>query len=251
MSALRKLVRRLIPLAARQALAHARRRWHDVRHGVRLSEARGETDLSGFTLHVELSQAVMPGAMLENKLANLARGAQRINLALLAPRQTWSFWRYVRRPSERNGFVAGRNLVNGQLTRQIGGGLCQLSSLAYHLGLLSGLVVVERHPHSIDIYREHERFTPLGADATVVWGFKDLRLSNPHGVDVLLECYVQEQRLIGRVYARGPLPNYDIDFVREQIGANQVVVDTVVNRRQHTRTRYEQQPGLSLEASGA
>lgn len=251
MSALRRLLRRLVPLAARQALAHARRRWRDARNGVSLSDARAETTPGGFVLHVELSQAVMPGAMLENKLANLARGAQRINLALLAPRQTWSFWRYVREPSEGNGFVAGRNLVNGQLSRQIGGGLCQLSSLAYHLGMLSGLDIVERHAHSIDIYHEHERFTPLGADATVVWGFKDLRLSNPHAVDVLIECYVQDQRLVGRVYARGPLPKYDIAFLREAIGPGRVAVDTMVNQRRHTRTLYEQRPGLSLQATSA
>ncbi|MET3130481.1 vancomycin resistance protein VanW [Oxalobacteraceae bacterium GrIS 1.11] len=251
MSVLRQWLRLAIPLSTRQALAHARRRWRDLNQGIAWSERHAD-DVAGsgsaYILQAELSQAIMPSALFDNKLANLAHGARRMNRSLIGPRQTWSFWRYVQEPSERMGFVVGRNLVNGQLTRQVGGGLCQLSSLIYHLGLLSGLTITERHPHSIDIYQEHERFTPLGADATVVWGFKDLRLTNPHAVEVMLECFVQEHRLIGRVYARAPLPACELDFIREQVDASHVLVHTMVNQQRYQQTLYEQKQGLALQA---
>ena len=248
MSRVRGWVRRAVPLSWRQAVAHTLRRWRDFRHGIHLPEIRRDIDSSGFALQVEISQPVMAGALFENKLLNLMLGAKRVNRSWIAPGKTWSFWRHVRKPSQGNGYVPGRNLVSGQLQRQIGGGLCQLSSLIYHLGLQAGLTVSERHAHSIDIYREHERFTPLGSDATVVWGHKDLRLINPHDSDVVLECFLHGHTLTGRVFARGPLHANRVDFRREQLEGDHVAVHTLVNEVPHTRTVYVQRQGLGLQA---
>ncbi|HSD37302.1 MAG TPA: VanW family protein [Rhodocyclaceae bacterium] len=249
MSQFRLWLRRVLPLSLRQAVSQMRRRMRDARNGVRLSAVHSDANLNAWVLQAELRQPIMAGVLFANKLANLRHGAQCVNRAQIAPGETWSFWRYVNKPSARNGFVPGRNLVNGQLVGQVGGGLCQLSSLIYHLGLLAGLNVVERHPHSIDIYHEHERFTPLGADATVVWGAKDLRLMNPHDVEVILECVVQEHFLVGRAYARSKLPDYDVSFVRKQLDARHAIVDTLVNARQHTQTSYRQEQGMGLQRS--
>ncbi|MES3020416.1 MAG: VanW family protein [Pseudomonadota bacterium] len=240
MTFVRRLLRQALPLAARQTLAHAMRHWRDSRRGVVLSHAHSAADLHGYTLQVELVQPVRPGALLENKLRNLARGASAIDLSIVAPGQVWSFWRYVSEPNARNGYVHGRNLVNGQLTRQFGGGLCQLSSMLYHLGLLAGLRMDERHPHSIDIYQEHERFTPLGADATVVWGFKDLRMVNPHAIDIVFRCRLEGHSLKGYVYAKGLLPKIELNFAREQLEPGRVLVHTLVNQQPHTKTIYVQ-----------
>ena len=248
MSSLRTWARRLIPLAIRQNLAQWRRRWRDYRQGMQFEVCHSQQQRAGYRLLAEIRQPIMPSALFENKLANLQQGASRIHRAVLMPRQVWSFWRYVGKPVQGNGFVVGRNLVDGQLTRQVGGGLCQLSSMLYHLGLCSGLSIVERHPHSIDIYQEHERFTPLGADATVVWGFKDLRMRNLHAVEVMLECEVDGHFLIGRAFADGALPQLEVAFERQQLDARQVLVHTLVNRQPHTQTRYEQQQGMALQA---
>ena len=245
---IRGWMRRALPLSWRQAAAHTLRRWRDFRNDLHLPEARRDVHSGGFTLQFEISQPVMGGTLFENKLLNLTVGAQRVNRSCIAPGQTWSFWRHVRQPSLRNGYVPGRNLVAGQLQRQIGGGLCQLSSLVYQLGLRAGLTISERHAHSIDIYREHERFTPLGSDATVVWGYKDLRLTNPHPTDVVLECFVDGHTLTGRVYACSPLPDHELVFVREQLGADRVAVQTLVNQVPHTRTVYVQRQGLNVQA---
>lgn len=250
MNPLRAWIRRAIPLKSRQSVAHVFRRLRDFRKGMRLSVVRGDAVPVGYTVHAEITQPIMPGLMFENKLSNLTHGARLVDLSLIAPGQTWSFWRHVRKPSEANGFAVGRNLVDGRLTPQVGGGLCQLSSLMYHLGLLAGLDITERHAHSIDIYHEHERFTPLGADATVVWGFKDLRMANPHGFEVMFECSVQGHFLKGKVSARGKLPDYDVAFIREQIDAQCVWVNATVNKLQHTRTLYRQKQGMGLSGSG-
>ena len=248
MSHVRTWIRNTVPLTVRQAVAQARRQWRDRQKHFKVVKRRCLANLSEFNLQIEIRQPIMPSALFENKLFNLGLGARSINLSVVGANENWSFWQYVQQPTVSNDFVVGRNLVNGQLTRQVGGGLCQLSSLIYHLALSVGLQVTERHAHSIDIYREHERFTPLGADATVVWGFKDLRLKNPYALDVVIECFIEGHFLTGRIYCRNPLPKFEIDFVREQISAQHLLVHTLVNQQAHTQTTYIQKQGLGLEA---
>ena len=240
MNRLRSWARRVLPLSIRQSLAHARRCWCDRGGWNHLLPVRSDDDLGGYFVQCELRQEIKTTELFANKLTNIRQGARCVNRALIRPGQTWSFWQYVRRPTEGNGYEAGRSLVDGRLTRQVGGGLCQLSSLIYHLGLLAGLNIVERHAHSFDIYQEHERFTPLGSDATVVWGFKDLRMENPYHVDLVIECLVEGHCLVGRIYAAGKLPQYQVAFVRERIDDRCVLVKTMVNERMHTQTRYFQ-----------
>lgn len=235
---------RLMPLPMRQEIKHHWRRFKDARQGLRFDNAQGAFD-TGKT--VCITQPIMHGAFYENKLTNIARGAALLDQNLIPAGANWSFWHRIGRADKANGFVTGRNLVNGELVTQTGGGLCQLSSLVYHLGLLAGLTVIERHPHSIDIYEEHQRFTPLGADATVVRGYKDLRLHNPHAFAVRLALHVHEGKLFGAVHMQDS--NFQpptVEFVRVVRTPPFVQVDTLVNQRIETVTVYEQKPGMQV-----
>ena len=245
MGLIRDWLRGALPLHLRQSVAQGVRRVKDARRRI-LWASDYNTDVSDLIVHAEITQPIMPGVMFENKLANIKLSASRVNGAAIKPRQTWSFWRYAQRPSLATGYVAGRNLVNGKLILQAGGGLCQLSSLIYHLGLLAGLRIEERHAHSIDIYQEHERFTPLGADATVVWGYKDLRMSNPHATEIVFECWVHDNRLTGRVCTHAPMPKSEVVFVKEQVDTNRALIRTMVNGELHNETAYMQRQGMGL-----
>ena len=240
---LRRLARRAIPLEARKSIANARRTARDRVRGISFGSDRGGGE---WPVRVELCQRVMPSPVLEAKLANLRLGASCLDGSVLEPGGRWSFWHRVGRPSSGRGFAAGRNLVDGRLVKQLGGGLCQLSSLLYHLALLGGVEVDERHAHSLDIYREEDRFTPLGADATVVWGVKDLRLRNPHPFAVSIACRVEGTRLVGELRGEGELPWRAVDFVCNPAGAGRVRVWTVVDGARVRETEYEQRPGLAL-----
>ncbi|MCW7539954.1 VanW family protein [Aquabacterium sp. A7-Y] len=242
-AALRALARRWVPLEARQHLAEARRRWQDRRAGLVLAVRQGG---GHWPVQAVLQQPVRPGPLSENKRLNLQRGAQAIGQALIEPGQTWSFWAALGRPSAARGYAEGRNLVDGELRRHVGGGLCQLSSLLYHLALMAGLEIVERHAHSIDIYREEDRFTPLGADATVVWGYKDLRLKNPHRVAVSIEVALHEGGLVGRLRCERPIANEAPVFVRQRLGADRVRVFTMIGGLAHHVTEYRQRQGLQI-----
>lgn len=239
------VVRRFIPLVIRQEIKHNWRRLRDVTHGMRFDTGTGELKSSQpIRPPIRIVQPIMHSTFYDNKIINITRGAALLNQSLIEPNQNWSFWHRIHRPDAANGFVAGRNLVNGQLIAQTGGGLCQLSSMVYHLALLAGLTIIERHAHSIDIYEEHQRFTPLGADATVVWGFKDLRLHNPHPFAIAFEFGVQNGELLGEVNAAGELAIQQVEFVRIPLQKPFVKINTVLNDKISTSTIYEQKQGL-------
>ncbi|MDO8990757.1 MAG: VanW family protein [Sideroxyarcus sp.] len=238
-NSLKRFVRRVMPLEFRQTAAQTRREIKDWSSGIVFPRLRGGDQ---WPSRVEITQPVMPSPLIENKLSNVRRGASLIDMSQMEPDGCWSFWSQVGRPSARNGFVSGRNLVNGRLVTQIGGGLCQLSSLIYHLALQSGLDIVERHAHSIDIYREEDRFTPLGSDATVVWGFKDLRLHNPHPFPVSIGCMLHEMRLTGQIRSAEALPKHVIDFVADDVSLGRVGVKTIINGAEQWQTYYERRP---------
>ncbi|MGQ2981913.1 VanW family protein [Flavobacterium sp.] len=128
----------------------------------------------GYSLGI--TQQIMPSPTFENKVYNLKLASQRISEYVIHPGQVFSFWHIIGNPDK--GFKKGRSIINGQLCEEMGGGLCQVSGIIYHAALLGGLEILERHNHSMDIYNDETRFTPLGTDATVVYGYKDLRLRN-------------------------------------------------------------------------
>ncbi|MCB0706940.1 MAG: VanW family protein [Saprospiraceae bacterium] len=171
---------------------------------------------SELPFQLELEQIVNPSYLFENKFHNIELAGQRIEQIPIRPSEVFSFWRAIGAPSGENGFKKGRNLINGKLTEDYGGGLCQLSGLLYHLALLGGLSIIERHAHSVDIYEEHERYTPLGADATVVYGYKDLRIKNPYEFCIGFVVRREEKRLFAYLKSEEAIPQREIQFIRKQ-----------------------------------
>ena len=205
---LRKAARALTPGPLRVAVARLRR-------GIRDSGIAGERPrlalramaASGSFPHlvVEVAQDIKPTSFLEGKRANIRLSAARLDGVVVAPGETLSFWALVGRPSAAAGFEIGRSIRGDLVGGEVGGGLCQVSGIAYEAGLRAGLAVIERHPHSRDLYADADRFTPLGLDATVVWPYKDLRLQNRLAVPVLFRFAVQDLTLIASVHAPCPL----------------------------------------------
>ena len=122
-------------------------------------------------------QEIKASTHFENKLFNLQLAAERINGVVLLPNQIFSFWKMVGPPN--SDFKSGRTLVGGKVKEDVGGGICQVSGLIYQTCLSAGLHILERHNHSVDLYTDETRFAPLGMDATVAYGYKDLRIKNP------------------------------------------------------------------------
>lgn len=197
----------------------------DWRSGDAKSFAHSKIDwatISDWHCHV-LIQPIRPGATFENKLANLQLASSAITGIQLQPGEIFSFWEVVGRPSNRRGYRASRNIVRGQLSSEVGGGLCQVSGIIYQLCLMAGLEIRERYPHSLDIYTEAERFAPLGADATVVFGYKDLRLANPFPFPLVFRFEISNCELHFMLFTPQPIQLKKIEFRSVNLGMRKKV----------------------------
>ena len=73
---------------------------------------------------------------------------------------------------------------NGNKTKGLGGGNCQVSSTLYNAVLaVSSLNVTERHPHSNDV-----PYVQDGKDAAVTYGSYDLKFVNNTGNDIKIKA---------------------------------------------------------------
>jgi vancomycin resistance protein VanW len=214
----RSIVRAVTPNLLRVAVARTRRALRDsglLGSRPRLAGRSAPPCAGGFVHPVlEVVQEIKGTAFLEGKLANIGLSVALLDGVVVAPDEIFSFWRLVGCPSARAGFAVGRSIRGGVVGGEVGGGLCQVSGIAYEAGLRAGLVVVERHPHSRDLYAEEERFTPLGLDATVVWPYKDLRLRNPLAVPVQFRFAVRDLTIAASMHAPIPLDAATLEIKR-------------------------------------
>jgi vancomycin resistance protein VanW len=215
------LLRPLVPVPARVWVAASRRQFRDWRSGARRALVTGSSEqvraeTRTWPEYVTVSQSLGNSPHVASKKHNLALAIRELRDVRVGPEEIFSFWSLVGHPTKRRGFVPGRNLVGGRLETSIGGGLCQLSGLTYLLALRSGLLMLERHAHSVDIYTEQTRFAPLGSDATVAYGYKDLRFRNILPFPIALRFELGEDTLTGSVCAPLPLEPCTVEFAREE-----------------------------------
>ena len=159
-----------------------------------------------------LTQPIRKNNHSENKKHNLRLAIQFLQNKVIEPNQILSFWHLLPRPIAKNGFKKGRNLVNNKLDLDYGGGLCQLSGILYHLALQAGLEIIERHPHSLYIYTEESRYTPLGSDATVVYGYKDLRIKNSFSFPIAFQFEIKEEEIVAHFCAAEKIEKCQLNF---------------------------------------
>jgi hypothetical protein len=113
--------------------------------------------------------------LLAGKVQNLRLAVKRLDNLEIPAGETFSFWKHVGRAGRRKGYVAGRELREGCIIPNVGGGLCQLSNALYDAALRSNFEIVERHAHTQIIAGS---LAEQGRDATVFWNYVDLRFKS-------------------------------------------------------------------------
>lgn len=183
------------------------------------------------------TQVIHETPTAEAKRHNLRLAADALQRTRIAPGEVFSFARVIGPPIASRGYRAGRTLVGGEVAASIGGGLCQLSGLLYLAALECGLEIVERHPHSLDIYTDATRFAPLGADATVVYGHRDLRFRNTLDMQIGFDCKIDAGQVTLLVCASQAPARRSVAFVAES-QASHTVVTTMVDGEAILRQCY-------------
>ena len=144
-----------------------------------------------------------PGINVEhqlNKADNIRLACSKMNGLVIAPGESFSFWRYVGKTSKRNGFKDGRVLVNGKLVAGVGGGLCNLANTLHLLILDSPLTITEVHHHSDALAPDPEwKRIPYSAGTSVNYNYLDLRFKNNTEQPFQLLVWCADSRLLAEL----------------------------------------------------
>lgn len=208
------------------------------------------TEISGFGYLVaeQRSPLLRPGTTPDPRLQagkerNVALAAGCIDRVLIHSGQVFSFHHLVGRTTRRKGYMAGLELRSGALAEGVGGGCCQISNLLFLLFLRSGLDVVERHRHGLDLFPDHGRTVPFGCGATVFYNYADLRVRNPLPQEVLVRLTLEGGCLVGRVFSRcrtgTQIEVYEVDHLVRRDGDGWL-------RENRIRRRFRDSTGTTI-----
>ena len=126
------------------------------------------------------------------RVQNIIAGSRQIDNTYLKAGGIFDFNARVK-ISAALGFVEGYIISGGTLAKDIGGGICQVSTTVWRAAYAAGLPIVQRNNHS---YRVHY-YDPPGMEATVFSPYKNLRFKNDTASPMFIQMtwYTRSQRL--------------------------------------------------------
>lgn len=144
--------------------------------------------------------------------ANLAVAATKVSRTLM-PGEVFSLAEQLEPFTYEAGYRDANVIVNGQLEKGIGGGVCQVASTLYNAVLLTNLDITMRQNHSLSV-----SYVPLGRDATYATGAIDFKFQNNLQTPVIIEGYCQNNNVYVNIYgATEAKPKYEVKFLSELV----------------------------------
>lgn len=119
----------------------------------------------------------------QSRSHNIEIATEAINNQVLFPGETFSFNQVVGERTEEKGYMKALEIVKGEFTEGVGGGICQVSSTLFNAVDSSGMTILERYSHS-----RHVRYVPPGRDATVSWYGPDFTFKNEYNQPILIRA---------------------------------------------------------------
>ncbi|WP_102125603.1 VanW family protein [Deinococcus planocerae] len=115
---------------------------------------------------------------------NILVGASKLDNFFIAPGHEFNFNEEIGQIDASTGFVKGFVISGGTLTKEDGGGICQVSTTVFRALYRAGLPVTERHEHSHRV----RYYDPVGFEATVYAPSKNLRMRNDTGKYLFIQA---------------------------------------------------------------
>lgn len=127
---------------------------------------------------------------------NIKLAAKAINNHVVFPNDTFSFNQVVGQRTKEKGYMRAPVIVKGELSEDIGGGICQVSSTLFNAVNLRGIEIVERYSHSREV-----PYVPPGKDATVSWWGPDFVFKNKFTHPILIRAKAAGNAMVIKVFS--------------------------------------------------
>jgi vancomycin resistance protein YoaR len=132
-----------------------------------------------------------------NRTHNIELAAKSLDNCLVAPGEVFSFNDVVGPRTKEKGYDEADIILQNELVLGIGGGVCQVSTTLYNTVLQAELAIVERTPHSMRI-----SYVAPGLDATVVYGYRDLKFRNNTSTHLIIKTLVYQGNLEIKIFGK-------------------------------------------------
>ena len=131
----------------------------------------------------------------EGRHRNIELGIARINGTILQPGEEFSFKKELGAVTVEDGFSEEKIFLNGEVTKGVGGGLCQVSTVLFRTAMASALPITERASHSFTVSRYDE-----GLDATYSDPGPDFKFKNDTANPILIKGKTENLSAIFEIY---------------------------------------------------
>lgn len=125
-----------------------------------------------------------------NRNNNVGKAVEKLNGVILMPGEQLSYNNLLGKRTKENGYLEADAYLGGQVVKEYGGGICQVSSALYYCALLSELQIDERTNHTFRV-----NYLPYSYDATVSWGGPDFKFTNDRAYPIRIEASMTKQEL--------------------------------------------------------
>lgn len=143
-----------------------------------------------------------------NRSSNIRLAANLLNGTVVEGGKTLSFNDIVGARQKERGFLSAKIIENGEYVEGVGGGVCQVSTTLYNAALLSGLTVIEYHPHSLAV-----GYVDPSRDAMVSGSACDLKILNPSKLPIYIRCTTQRDSITFSIYGKSDGAVYSVESV--------------------------------------
>jgi len=142
----------------------------------------------------------IPKTSAKIRIHNLKKSTISFEGTLIEPGQVFSFFHLLGKPQQE--YKKGPHFDQNQVVHSYEAGLGQLASIFHYLALLTHLEVMEHHPALRPLKPYQLDYIPLGLEACVTWGLRDLRFKNTLPFDISFQFKVSNEEIIITLYGK-------------------------------------------------
>ncbi|MBK7273762.1 MAG: VanW family protein [Actinomycetales bacterium] len=127
---------------------------------------------------------------------NMTLGAAAVNGTLIKPGEVFSLNKVMGERTSAKGYQEAGVISNNRLTKNVGGGVSQISTVTYNLAWFAGVELTAHKAHSFYISRY-----PAGREATVSWPDLDNKWTNNSPYGILVQMWLSGGQVHGRMWS--------------------------------------------------
>lgn len=158
-----------------------------------------------------------------NRAVNMRLGTSKINGTILLPGEVFSFNEVVGPRTVDRGYKAANAYIGGKIVKDIGGGICQVSTTLYNSILKADLETVARSNHMFTV-----AYVPYGQDAAVDYGSVDFQFKNNTNMPIKIQGAVtSDNRVVFSIIGTNENPNKTIEITNVQISSTPAPVKQI------------------------